>query len=73
MPKTAKTKKFVVREGSQIFIDGPDGKSMKCFGGDVVELTAKLANHFDKHNSLKPFIEPEDDDAEETETETAEA
>jgi len=71
MAKTAKTRKFVVREHSAIIIDGSDGLPMKCTGGTVVSLTAKLAKHFHTHGRLDPYM-GDFDDAEEAETETDE-
>ena len=55
-----KTRKFVVRANRTICIK----QGTKSRGGDVVELTAKLANHYNKHGMLDPYIEPDggDDD-----------
>jgi len=53
--KKPKTRKFVVRKGCAICI--VTGEKVK--EGEVVELTAKLANHFNKHHKLDPYIEPE--------------
>ena len=71
MSKIAKTRKFVVRAHSAIIIEGPDGLPMKCTGGTVVSLTAKLAKHFHGHGRLDPYME-DFDDAEEAETKTNE-
>jgi len=71
MAKIAKTRKFVVRAHRGIFVEGPDGRSLKVLGGTVIDLTAKDARHFHKHGCLDPYME-DFDDAEEAETETDE-
>ena len=56
--KKSKTRKFVVRKGCTICIK----QGTKSYEGEVVELTAKMANHFNKHNRLSPYMYPENDD-----------
>ena len=67
MARQPKTRKYSVREGCSIAIDGPDGRPVKKTGGDVVDLTAKMATHYTKHKKLDPFIEEEDDEEPEAE------
>lgn len=71
MAKKTKTRKFVVRKGRNIFVEGPDGKSLKVLAGTVLSMTAKEAKHFHGHGCLDPYME-DFDDAEETETEADE-
>ncbi len=56
--KKAKLRKFVVRAGYKICVV----KDEYANGGDVVELTAKMANHFNRSKALDPYIPPVEDD-----------
>jgi hypothetical protein len=55
--KKTKTRKYVVRAGCKICIE----KDVYSSGGDVVELTAKFANHYNKIHMLDPYVGNDDD------------